>query len=94
MSECKHEYFQAHCEDYFRCSNCSDVFDSYDLVQSLAGRVSELEEYNLGLALESNNKSARIAHLEDMLDVSWLAVCEAGYEGYDPELRKFMEDTQ
>ncbi len=40
-----------------------------------------------------DEKDAEIAELNEMLDIAWDAVTEAGYEGFSNKLKTFMEKS-
>lgn len=62
-------------------SSCSRSFHSIEEQEDFDRTPDELIEL----------MEARIDKLESMLDIAWDAVTEAGYEGFDNELKHFME---
>lgn len=53
----------------------------------ICGKQDTEESHNCFQYLKERNRE-----LDRMLDLAWGAICEAGYEGYDNELREFMEN--
>ncbi len=70
----------------------------FDNVDALEAEIAELKDYtkeahqaNLLLGGRYIDLKDKIAELNEMLDIAWDAVTEAGYEGFSNKLKTYME---